>query len=252
MSGADADAEVRPDVCCAALAAWNDRMLAGIEVEPLRVSCRITSPICLPERRLALDGLLAWAVVVATEQPFALTPRECAPVEIPVAREPAGRFHLASFAEFAVARHGRSWTNRKFPLNEAQEMGDPVTMRRILVTGGTTKSFRIPRETMTIEGPILWYCVGNRALIEGLLPLVSYLGKKRNTGLGRVESGSWRVEPATPWEGGGFPVVRDGAPLRTLPLDWPGLVVYDAGHDALTYPYRKAFEQSCARPCAGG
>lgn len=221
-------------------------MLAGFAIHPLRVSCRVVSSICLPERMLALDGLLAFAVIATTGQPPALSPADCAPVEIPVAREPGGRFHLASFAEFTIAHRRTGWTNRRFPIAEAQEMGDPKTVRRILTTGGTTKSFRIPREELLLKGPLVWYCVGDAELIRKLLLAITYLGHKRSAGHGRVVPGSWQVEPCAAWEG--FPVVREGRPLRTLPLDWPGLVEYEAGHRALTYPYRKSAERPCASP----
>lgn len=222
-------------------------MREGLEVEPLRITCNLATSICLPERQLALDGLLAWAVVLRTEQPPALSPQDCAHVEIPVLREPAQRFHLASFAEFTIERRTASYTNRRFPIAEAQTMGDPKTVRRILTTGGTTKSFRIPREEIHLAGPLTWYALANRPLLEELLALITYLGKKRSAGLGRIVPGSWRVERFTPWDEG-FPVVRAGQPTRTLPLDWPGLTAFESGYRTLTYPYRKQFEQPCAAP----
>lgn len=81
--------------------------------------------------------------------------------------------------------------------------------------------------------------------VRELLALVTHLGKRRAVGLGRVER--WEVLPCEPWEG--FPVLRDGRPLRPLPTDWPGLVEYDLGLRTLSYPYWDSSRRvECAVP----
>lgn len=221
-------------------------MLEPLTFEPLAVRCRVAAPICSPSRQLSLDGLLAAAAVYRTGQPLALSPADCAPAEIPIQRSPCGRFHLASFAQFAIEQRAKGYTNKRFPTAEAQAMGDPKTMRRILITAGVTKSFRIPREHLHLrDDEVLWYCHGNRLLVLDLVQSITALGKKRSVGLGAVVLGSWRVDPIEPWDG--FPVVLNGRPLRTLPVDWPGLTEYEPAMATLTYPYHdRAREQPCA------
>lgn len=230
---------------CPELATWNERWSQSFAVESLIITCRMLGAICIPDGQIALDGLLAAAVVMVTGQPPALTPKDCAPVEIPVQREPGGRFHLASFALFDVERHAVGWTNRRFPLEQAQEIGDPK-LRRINLSTGPCKSYRIPRaQSYLRDGVITWYAIGAAEPIRELLAHIGYLGKKRSVGLGRVVPGSWLVEPCDPWDG--FPVVRDGHPLRALPSDWHGLTEYEPAYRTLTYPYS---DRARLMPCA--
>ena len=86
---------------------------------------------------------------------------------------------------------------------------------------GLSKSYRIPVQQFHVVGDVIrWYVVGNRERIEGLLSTwIQHVGKKRSIGCGKVAR--WSVEPVETWPG--FPVLREGLPLRPLPLDWPGL-----------------------------
>lgn len=232
------------------LDAWNASMRA-LDVtlfEPLIIRCTVDAPICMPTKTLALDGLVAAAVARRTGQPPAASAAECAPIEIPIMRETRGRFHLASGAQFAVDVRARSYTNRRFPTHEAQNIGCAKTMRRILVTAGSTKAFRLPREHLHLQhDEVAWFCIGDSDALLDLLHDITALGKRRAVGLGALVPGSWRVEPIEPWDG--FPVLRDGVPLRPLPLDWPGLVTYEPGYARLTYPYwDRPNEALCATP----
>jgi CRISPR type IV-associated protein Csf3 len=166
-------------------------------------------------------------------------------IEIPVQREPGGRFHLASLGEAEFEMFERRFVNRRFPLPEAQAIGEPK-LRRILLSGGPSKNYRIPMETGHLRDDLItWWCVGDREEIGDLLPHVSHLGKRRAVGLGRVRE--WRVDPCEAWPG--FPVVRDGRALRPLPTDWPGLDQPALAYRTLTYPYwERAREELCAVP----
>jgi hypothetical protein len=56
----------------------------------------------------------------------------------------------------------------------------------------------------------------------------------------------WSVDACEPW-GDGFPVVRDGRALRTLPADWPGLVDPVLRYRVLSPPYwEHTREEVCA------
>lgn len=212
---------------------------------PLHVVADLVGPIALPHGPMALDALLAWAEAARDGLPPPSV-GEVVPVEIPVAREPAGRFHLCSFSVAETECHEHRWVNRRFPLAEAQDFGDKK-LHRIQITAGQCKSYRLPLETQWLKYDRLrWWLIGNADGVRELLALVTYLGKKRSVGLGRVRR--WTVEPCDPW-GDGFPVVRDGRALRTLPQDWPGLADPEIAYRVLTYPYwDHAREEMCAVP----
>lgn len=212
---------------------------------PLEITARLNGPICMPYAPIALDGLLAWAVAQRDGIEPALRTRDLVPIEIPVQREPDGRFHLASFAQYEVERREGQWTNRRPPVEHAQLLASPK-VRTINIGTGPSKGFRIPREALHLRNDMLiWWCIGEREVIEDLLSLVLYLGRKRAVGLGEVAE--WDVSECTTWDG--FPVVRGSQPLRPLPPDWPGLVDPEIGYSCITYPYWIASEeQICAVP----
>ncbi len=214
---------------------------------PLSIAAQIRGAIAMPHGPIALDALLAYAVVMRDRIPFATSPDEIQPIEIPVQREPCGRFHLASCAVYTEECHENRWINRRFPVQEAQMLGDR-SVRRVGVTGGPGKSYRLPLDTMHLVGDTLrWWCIGEIEPIRELLGLIWYLGKKRSTGLGHVIS--WDVSPCETWPG--FPVVLAGRPLRHLPPDWPGLVDPDIAIANITYPYQVQLnpnETVCAVP----
>jgi CRISPR type IV-associated protein Csf3 len=169
------------------------------------------------------------------------------PIEIPVQREPEGSFHLCSFSVSEPEVHENRWVNRRFPIPEAQLMAGPK-LRRIDIRAGAQKSYRLPLETCHLkDDTIRWWCIGEPAEIEELLQLIGYLGKRRGVGLGAVRS--WVVEAYEPW-GDGFPVVRDGYPLRPLPPDWPGLAEDTVtAYRTITFPYwQHTREELCAVP----
>lgn len=230
------------------LAQWNESMrsIPDDAFTPLVVQCTLTAPIFAPDRRIALDGLLAAAVARRTQLPPASSAHECAPIEIPVKRSPCGRLHLASNAQFAIEKRAHSFTNKRFPTKEAQSIGCTKTVRRVLETTGASKGFRIPRELLHVKDDIVvWYCLGIREKIQALLIDVTSLGKRRAVGLGAIVPGSWSVETCERWDG--FPVLLNGQPLRPLPLDWPGLTAYEPGFANMTYPYwDRSKENDCA------
>lgn len=203
--------------------------------EPLRVTAFVDGGILIPDGTVALDGLLAAAVALREELEPPANAEDCTPIEIPIQREPGGRFHLASFSVSEAECFEVDWTNRRFPVSEAQVMGAP-SVRRVNIAGGPGKSYRIPRERQhLVDGRLTWWCLGDAHRIRELLVLTPYVGKKRSAGAGRVRE--WRVEPCDAW-GEGFPIVHDGLPMRPLPPDWPGLREdAERATRTLTYPY---------------
>lgn len=218
-------------------------------MEPLHVVARVPGPIALPGGPIALDALLCAAV--ARRDGLPQIEDAFVPIQIPVELAPGGRFHLASFSESSFVAHDRHWLNRRFPVAEAQAMGNKK-LRRIALSTGPCKSYRIPLEVGYLAGErIDWWCIGDAAEIRSLLSMVTHLGKKRSVGKGEVAS--WTVEPCEPWPG--FPVLRDGRPLRSLPLGWPGIGEHDVAHRVLGCaegPYwQRHREETCACPVEG-
>lgn len=213
----------------------------------LRVTARLGGPVRMPGGRIALDALLAYWVFAHANVPDTVASGEVLDVEIPILREPDGRFHLCSWSVFEIEQHELTYTNQRFPDAEAQGLGTPK-LRRINIKAGRTKSYRLPRDVLhLVDDCITWWCIGDAERIRELLASVTHVGGKRSVGLGRVLE--WTVEECEPWEPG-FPVVLDGRPLRALPPEWPGL-----GEDmrvertALTMPYWLAERrQLCAVP----
>jgi len=216
--------------------------------EPLRVTATIAGGISLPDGQLALDSLLAAAVALSEglDPPAHTESPEFVEIEIPVQREPGGKFHLASFSISTPDAFETDWLNRRFPIEEGQALGGPK-LRRVSLGTGPGKSYRIPRDRRHLEHDRLtWFCVGDAERIRHLLEWCPYIGKKRSVGLGRVRE--WRVETVESW-GDGFPIVLDGRPLRTLPAEWPGLQDPVIGYRVLSFPYwAHTRAQLCAVP----
>lgn len=202
---------------------------------PLHVTATLDGPIVLQGGPLALDALLAAAVAMRDGLDPPAGPHDITPIEIPVEREPEGRFHLASFSHCTVEDYERRWVNRRPVVAEAQALGSPKR-KRMQINAGPDKGYRFPMEAQWLEGDRLdWWCIGEREGVEELLRLVHHLGKRRAVGLGRVRE--WTIEPCERW-GPGFPVVDPaGRPLRPLPLDWPGVIEASVDVQAITYPY---------------
>lgn len=210
---------------------------------PLRITAALASPVSLPFGSLGLDSLLMWAVAMKTNLgPVGFRPM--VDIDIPVAKSPCGRFYLASFSIASWELRERRHINRPFPVARAQEMAaDDFT--RIQTNLGAQKHFRIPIDVAHAAGDtIAWYALGDAEPMRELLSVVTHVGRRRGAGHGRVPS--WNVEPCEPW-GEGFPVARDGKPLRPLPLDWPGLVEPMLARVPLMPPY---WEPSRAEMCA--
>lgn len=218
-------------------------------MRPLVVTARLSGGIALPNGPLALDALLMAARAARDGLPplSVVGLQNAVDLEIPIARSECGRLHLASFAQYAVDETEASWISRKFPIPEAQMLGE-ARFKRVNISAGAQKSYRLPLELIhVVDDTLTWWCVGDAEGLRELLLGVTHLGKRRAAGKGRVVQ--WAVEPCEPWPG--FPVLRDGRPTRTLPLDWPGLEDYDRAFRVLTPPYwDHAREQECAIPIA--
>lgn len=200
---------------------------------PLVVRAVVPGHVCIPHTPVMLDALLMWAAAMRDGLP-PLLDDAAPPIEIPLAKSECGRIFLCSEAQYQWEEHDLHWLNRRFPVAEAQAMGESK-MRRLNIAAGATKSYRLPMEVGYLRDSLVeWYAVGDADAVLELLSLVTHLGKKRSVGKGEVQS--WSVtRDVAPWDG--FPVVREGRPLRALPLDWPGVRDADRARRVLSPPY---------------
>lgn len=190
---------------------------------------------------LMLDALLQ-SVVAARERLLPpLGPAQIVDLPIPIDRERG--IWLVSQAQYSVEAHETRHKHRRAPCQEFARLGSRK-ITRCAQNVGPDKSYRVPFVVKFLDGDtVLWHARGDAASVRDLLADVHYLGRYRGAGRGRVLR--WEVEPAEEWEGA--PVLRDGFPLRPLPLDWPG-VSADArqGFRVLTPPY---YQPEREEPC---
>jgi len=216
---------------------------------PLHIVATLRGAIADRSKRLMLDSLLMAAVATRDGlDPLPPSHRGPSEIDIPIARSKCGRIYLCSQGMSADDMHALRWKNKRFPIAEAQLFGN-AKLKRINITGGPCRSYRIPLDTVHLqEDQIEWWAIGDMAEVEALLVgWVGYLGHRRAVGLGRVIH--WHVEECAGW-GNGFPVARDGQPLRALPPDWPGLSECCEMAMGNTLPpyWRRAEEELCAVP----
>lgn len=212
-------------------------------VDPLCVRARLGGAIRNPPK---LDALLAAVIAARLNLPPVRRFDECEAIEIPVQREPGRRFHLVSWPQYRVEAHESRYKSRRPVIAEAQMFGSSA-MKKIDIATGLSKGFRIPYNITHLENDeLVWYCLGDREAITDLLGDVRHLGGLRGVGHGLLKE--LTVEPVAPWDG--FPVLRDGFPLRALPPGYPGLRPgYMQEFVPLTYPYHSgAPEMLCAVP----
>ena len=207
---------------------------------PLHVTAHLVEGLAL-RSPLMLDALLAWSVASERQHVAPLPGEPLEPLEIPIQREPGGRFHLCSEGFPGSDESELRYKHRRPPVQEFARLGS-AKMRRVDISVSVDKSLRVPYE-FALCREIDWWCIGDADEIRRLLGRVHYLGRFRGSGKGRLDihGAPWTVEPCDPWEG--FPVVRDGQPLRPLPRDWPGLDEPQLGYRPLTMPYwQRSFE----------
>ena len=215
---------------------------------PLCVTATIAGQLCMPERPIALDALLAAAVAMRDNIPPPLTRDDVQEIDIPVQRSDCGRYWLVSQAVCDVEVYALRYLNKRAPVEQYQTIGS-LKITRVDIGAGVNKSYRIPMETMyPSDGLLTWWCLGDADAVRELLALIHHLGKKRSVGMGIVQR--WTVEPCETWPG--FPVMRDGFPLRSLPIDTRGLSPNaEQGYAVLSPPYwRHEKEELCALPQA--
>ena len=199
-------------------------------VEPLEIRAKLRGAIKNPPK---LDGLLAALIAQYEDLEPPTWAEDCVPIEIPLAREPGGRFHLCSWPQCKVEIYETRHKQRRPIVPEAQMFGTPK-LRTINIATGLSKGFRIPYQITHLEDDeIVWWAMGDRALVERFLGYCTHLGGNRGVGHGQVAK--WTVTACEPWDG--FPLRKGNQPLRALPADWPDVHDCDVAYVPITYPY---------------
>lgn len=214
-------------------------------MKPLRVTAKLQGVVVLTLGTIALDALLASLYAILHRLPPLVPGAMPEPLPLPLAREPGGRFDLASFSVATFDQYEVQHMHKAFPVDVAR---NHTKMGVVNQKSGANKSHRIPLSLAHADGDTLtWWCVGDKDGIEDLLQYCHHLGKKRAHGMGKVLE--WWVEECKPW-GDGFPVMLGGKPLRNLPTDWPGLVAPELRMARITYPYWQTApgQEICAVP----
>lgn len=203
-------------------------------MRPLVIVAEMVSRVVMADP-VHLDGLLMAAVAKRDNLPPLTTQAEALAAprpKIPLALSSCGRYFLASAAQGETAARELRYVQRRFPLSEAISMGG-ASLKRVATNAGPCKAFRIPVETQHIP-TLTWYAMGEPEEVRELLEFVTRVGKRRAVGEGLVAS--WHVmDGVETWPG--FPVMKDGRPLRHLPLDTDGLVEFSMRIGRYAPPY---------------
>jgi len=206
-------------------------------MQPLRATAYLQGPVAMD--MIHIDALLAYAVCVQEGIELATTEDQLVPIEVPVEREPGGRFHLASASVVEWELLERKYLIRRFPVEQAVHHS---RMKRVNLAAGKQKHFRIPYQVgYAAWDRVTWFLLADLAEVRRRLSAIHHLGRKRSCGLGRIRR--WEFEVVEPWPG--FPVVSpDGRAMRHLPPDWPGVTESHVRYGNLTYPYwRRSTEE---------
>jgi len=197
-----------------------------------------------------LDALVMSVAAKRAGRAQPQTAAELDDVPIPIERSACGRYYLASAALTEIVAREVRHTHQRFPLREAVHLGGPK-IKRVDDGAGRHKSYRIPSERHHARGGLLtWYAIGEPEAVRELLDEVTHLGRRRAVGEGMLtlRGERWSVEPCEPW-GEGFPVLSpEGAALRNLPLDTPGLERFRHLQAPLEPPYWLPCDEFAAVP----
>lgn len=216
-------------------------------MQPLHVTAVLVESIVC-RRPPMLDGILARVIADQNHMVPIGDPSTWPEIDIPLQKHESGAFWMCSSGYCEVEASDIGHKHRRAPWVEYARLGN-AKIRRVDIATAEDKSYRIPYEKKILhQDTIEWWCIGDEARTRELLMRCHYLGKYVATGKGRVRE--WIVEPCEPW-GKGFPILRDGKPMRPLPLDTPGLVSpFKQAFATVRPPYWfHAAEELVAVPC---
>jgi len=212
---------------------------------PLRVSCRVVTPVIYHGDGLNLDGLLAFGAYqeLSEEQKKSLVPMASPWVEdfdMPVAKWSApaptidGVYPVSLLTPkghiwgWCTSDVQCEWSDRQ-PY-DVRQMPATDAMRRLTdskVVNTASSRYKGANKRYAgwwpVDGELVWYVLGNAEKVSKLLRHVPNIGKMHNHGYGKVEcdlSGIpiWTVEEADH----DYSIERDGELTRAMPEGYGG------------------------------
>lgn len=188
--------------------------------ESLKVTAYLQAGV-ITDQALPLDGIL---YAVAVRERYGAKPISRAGesnirleggVRLPFERRNShspGWFYACSWAQWPEATtQGIDYWNKRLDLSLVRLIDFGGKVKKIAISEGRYKSYHMPvfyRHALSVS----WYCFGDRAEIERLLPFCTHLGKKTAQGWGAVLR--WKVEPfAFDWSERG----ERGQLMRAIP-----------------------------------
>lgn len=212
---------------------------------PLKVTAIMSMPVTFTFGSVALDALLASQVARRDGLPEWRRGHPTDEIPVPPLKYADAGYYLASWA--IPGPLVWSWTTHlhKPPPVDWYLRLCTDKVRRVDTGSGEDKAWRVPRHRQFFR-EIVWCCIGDEKQVRELLLGVTRIGSYRRDGIGKVRR--WEVEQCETWDG--FPVLRDGIPLRSLPPDYPGLDIdHRTGYAALRFPYwEPSHQELCALP----
>ncbi len=193
------------------------------EMEPLRITAWLQTPVVTSDTFLPFDGALYYTAMRERYGAQLFTePGQDHSIRVPAVSLPLMRhheegpmwFYAASFARWPaeVADGGSHW-NKRFSTARSH-LVDFGNRRGTVNTGSAQfKAYHMPvfyRHALSVS----WYVVGHRDSIERLLPFLTHLGKKCSQGWGAVLR--WEVEP---WPEDWSIRDSDGRLMRAVPSE---------------------------------
>jgi len=161
---------------------------ACVSPEPLTLRAWLAAPLQWDAYNgVPCEGALQYAVVqlasgVSPEEAFAGAPRdELVPIPIPIADQEMGGFTvaLASWAQPAPSAIESTRIRRK------RARAESYGLAKVNVAMAEFKSEQVPVPTL-VSAFVEFHVVGDRALLNELLPHATHLGRGRSSGHGQV------------------------------------------------------------------
>lgn len=182
-------------------------------MQNLKITCDLINGVATTDGYLPLDGILA-SLWMRENRPDLYYNNsvidEIVHADLPLKRIDNGNgwYYACSFAEVEWQGGETQYWHKR---NTVYEQTRHVGKGSIDLGKGKTKAYRTAMFTLQ-SNRLTWYAVGDATWLAERLPMVTSIGKKRNTGHGMVAN--WRIEEIEQ----DFSLSKDGKLMRSMPL----------------------------------
>ncbi len=161
-------------------------------MQNLKITCNLINGVATTDGYLPLDGILAslWMRENRPDLYYNTVVTEIIHADLPLKRIDNGNgwYYACSFAEVEwQGGETHHWHKRNTSLEQMRYVGKG----ELNLAQGKTKAYRMPL-FISHAKTLTWYAVGDATWLTERLPMVTSIGKKRNTGHGMVAN--WQVE----------------------------------------------------------